>query len=199
MTLVLASLGSFVEGYCLVLPRRHVVAVRDLTMVEWDDMVSVVESLLPVVQQMYGSYIVAEHGCGTEDRGAACCDHAHLHLIPVPTPRDVLKENVRLGGPGVPLDLSVLPPPHLFPDSPYIWLYSMDTGSWCWPAKRFPRQHVRRVAAAAHGLEAQYNWRRFPFRLTMTATAAKVRLGLLNRDLAVDPPVTRSEHQRCSG
>ena len=77
------SLGGFLEGWVLILPKMHRLSVGACPP-EWlrelDDLVTVVTGR---IEDAYGEAAVFEHGpaeCATQ---AGCgIDHAHLHVVP---------------------------------------------------------------------------------------------------------------------
>ena len=82
---VLPSLGALVEGWLLILPRRHVLSMGALStrlQAEADELEGSTRSLL---KARYGSRIVAfEHGPSAAKHGTGCgVDHAHLHVLPL--------------------------------------------------------------------------------------------------------------------
>ncbi len=80
--IAIASIGALIEGWTLIIPKNH-----QLTMQSSYGKVAlsnIVESLLPVLTQKYGSLIAFEHGANREGSITACgTDHAHLHLVPM--------------------------------------------------------------------------------------------------------------------
>src|ERR1041385_1989822 len=80
---VLPSLGALIEGWVLIVPKKHYVcmgAVPSALGGEMEDLKRLVSSRL---LHTYGSVCAFEHGPSCEKRSVGCgVDHAHLHLVP---------------------------------------------------------------------------------------------------------------------
>jgi diadenosine tetraphosphate (Ap4A) HIT family hydrolase len=170
---LLPTLGCFTPGYCLFMPLDHLDAVADLSNRRSRQVAEVVERMRATIAEVYGPVIVAEHGARGCELGAACCSHAHLHLIPVPDPDAVTAAYEAVGGSGVVLlSLDALP---TAVDGPYVYL-SPRQGEHCmWAATGFRRQFVRRVCATVHDLDGRYDWRDHPFTGIQQGTLHRLR------------------------
>jgi diadenosine tetraphosphate (Ap4A) HIT family hydrolase len=153
-----------------VLPERHVLSFSRLPLDLLETGFAGAEELRSRLEPIYGAYIVAEHGPGGPcDFGAACVDHAHLHLIPLGDKTNAVREKYLERG-GKPLKNGG---PDVFKaigEQSYVAL-SVRPGEYeLWSAKRFPRQFVRMICADLLGLAPFYNWREHPFALKMKRT-----------------------------
>jgi len=79
--IAVASIGAFVEGWSLIIPRIHQLSMKDFyTRPQFANLVRSVGSLLT---RQYGPLIAFEHGSNKEGSITACgTDHGHLHLVP---------------------------------------------------------------------------------------------------------------------
>ncbi|WP_020391211.1 hypothetical protein [Kribbella catacumbae] len=158
---VLPTIGCLTEGYLLYMPQEHTLAFADLEAKALDSCSADIDELRRSLNDRYGPMIVAEHGPRECDLGAGCCDHAHLHLIPVPDPDLVVKQYVEVGGPRLAFDnladclASV--------EEAYVYVSPAPDVHYAWPAVGFPRQWVRRVCADIHGRPEEWDWRDHPF------------------------------------
>jgi len=77
----IASIGSMVEGWTLIIPKEHSLSMRNFyTEPEFKN---ITEKIIPPMQKKYGKLIAFEHGSNTEGSMTACgTDHAHLHIVP---------------------------------------------------------------------------------------------------------------------
>jgi diadenosine tetraphosphate (Ap4A) HIT family hydrolase len=166
----LPSIGCFVDGYLLVLPRRHVDSFAKLDDDELNFGLEFANEICQRLRPIYGEYIIAEHGsAGPCDPGAACVDHAHLHLIPLDYRAGLARdEYCRVGGD--PLKLIGREGFRVLGEASYVAL-SVRAGQFdFWPATRFPRQFVRSVSANLLGVGEYFNWREHPFIAKMKRT-----------------------------
>jgi len=172
---VLATLGCFREGYCLYMPIEHERSFASLGKKRLEEIEGDIEHVRQNIADEYSaSVVVAEHGPGLTDRGASCCDHAHIHMIPVDNMKEVLVEFERYGG--KPQVLESFSDLARYEVSPYIYL-SCRTGQYLvWEnANAFQRQFVRRICAELDGLGMMCNWRIHPFHDNMLRTAERLR------------------------
>jgi diadenosine tetraphosphate (Ap4A) HIT family hydrolase len=77
---VIPTKGQIVDGYVLLIPKRHTICFGDLSESEMDEAVMVLERVRTAMTSAYGrAPIVFEHGViGQTVR------HAHLHVVPSP-------------------------------------------------------------------------------------------------------------------
>lgn len=155
-TSVFPSLGAFVDGWVLVVPREHVVATSELRDAQWRDLAEQLDVANSAVRDRFGSTVFFEHGAAGVNRTAGCgVDHAHLHVVPwVGNLRDQIAAVPGLEG-------FVW---HRAGDRPqsrdtedYIWI-SDATGAWITYATELPSQVVRQAMSRALGLE-WWDWK----------------------------------------
>jgi diadenosine tetraphosphate (Ap4A) HIT family hydrolase len=158
---VLPTIGSFTPGYCLLMPFEHVTATADLPPHALTELEHRVDALRKTLTGLYGPVVVAEHGPRGCDLGAGCCDHSHLHFIPVPDPARVLAAYEKVGGATRPHESLT----HMVSavNSSYVYLSVAPGEHYVWPAARFANQFVRRVCAALHGRAEHFDWRDYPY------------------------------------
>ena len=179
---LLATLGCFREGYCLYMPTTH---KRSFASLGESALLSIeidLEYLRQKIAREYStSVILAEHGPGINDSGASCCDHAHMHLIPVNDSRQVFFEFYKTSSDVQVFDnLSELAK---FPEEPYIYLSCAPGQHFVWKnAESFGRQFVRRICAELDGLGPMFNWRmhQFPENIQRTTERMRKRLEVEN-------------------
>lgn len=78
---VLLDYAPRVKGHLLVIPKRHVVKVHDLSPVEWTDLFSVI----PSVVRVFSEFLHTEDYIIVEKNGPNALQevpHVHFHLIP---------------------------------------------------------------------------------------------------------------------
>lgn len=78
----LVSVGGFVEGWTLVIPKKHTYSMRNFYT---DSMfIDIADKMLKRIRDVYRKKcIIFEHGANHEGSITACgTNHAHLHIIP---------------------------------------------------------------------------------------------------------------------
>ena len=80
---VTPSLGSFIEGWTLIISKRHVTSMSQLLLSEIRELNSLIPEIRKRVEQVYGPTVVFEHGPLTAGTEFGCgIDHAHFHVVP---------------------------------------------------------------------------------------------------------------------
>lgn len=174
--IALPSLGCFSKGYSLLVPRAHVPSFAHLSEEKLRAADGHISSLRGAISRLFGEVVVAEHGSGAPDEPtAACCVHAHIHLIPAKGCVEIIENAYAVRG-GQPEVLSSLVDVKRFEGASYLTL-SPRNGVWLlWRnASRFPRQFIRRAASEAAGVGELFDWRAHPFfeEMAITSTAMK--------------------------
>ncbi len=160
---VLPSLGSLVEGWLLIVPKRHHISMGALPVELAEEMLSLKRFVASQLSPRYGALCAFEHGPSDVLRRVGCgVDHAHLHIVPLA------------------FDLAEAAAPFMPSDAPWT------QGGWeqCNAAFRngrdylyveqpigsgriavhdaFGSQVFRKVIAARVGIPEQFNWREYP-------------------------------------
>ena len=78
------ALGQFVEGYMLIITKRHYRTLSEISSNDFTELDRFQDRLSKILMQLYHSPILAfEHGCtNAQRRAGSCIDHAHMHLLP---------------------------------------------------------------------------------------------------------------------
>lgn len=173
------SLGAFIPGWLLVLPRRHELNLAQMPTSRLDDLWSFVERFLPAWTAEFGPITMFEHGPSGQGRNAGCgIDHAHLHVVPSGD-WDLLADAKRqlpmlewrhVSGLG---DVR----PELTAGKDYLFLRAPDGRLWAAAHTDVPSQALRRVIAANLHIPERYNWRDHPHRDVVRATIARAERG----------------------
>jgi ATP adenylyltransferase len=79
----LPSLGSLVEGWLLLVPKKHYISMGALPLSLVAEMKEMKARVALCVKAQYGEVCVFEHGPAVASRKVGCSvDHAHLHIVP---------------------------------------------------------------------------------------------------------------------
>lgn len=78
------SLGALVEGWLLLVPRAHAIAVGELSPAHLEELIGFKQVMADRLAALYGAEVWAfEHGpCGPARKAGCGVDHAHMHLVP---------------------------------------------------------------------------------------------------------------------
>ena len=79
------SLGSIVEGWVLIVPKRHYISMGAIRNDDLhNELDSFSSSIKDIVRQAYGNVILFEHGAARQNTAVGCgVDYAHLHIVPI--------------------------------------------------------------------------------------------------------------------
>lgn len=166
------SLGSLVEGWLLLVPRRHSLSLAGLTPEEERDAADFEQGLVGELGRAYGPLVRFEHGAAIPGSAIGCSvDHAHLHFVP--TRHDILTMARRLS-PEVSWRTSSFTSyadlrRNVF-GSEYV-RYTDQRGQTQIGTGAIPSQLLRRAIATAEGRPGYWDWRAHPFTETAKQTA----------------------------
>lgn len=174
---VLPSVGALVEGWLLLVPKKHFIcmgALPDSVATEVQEMKHIMCSAL---QQIYGQVCLFEHGPSRANLSVGCgVDHAHLHVVPVEFdlasvvipffPKDVLWSEAGLE------DCRAA----FARREDYLYLEQPIGAGHIATHQGFGSQLFRRAIAARIGALNQFNWREYPQLPNVSATIDKVRM-----------------------
>lgn len=87
------ALYAYIDGHCMIVPRRHVRSVKDLTKTEWETMRKFMYIAKKMIRDVYGvkgMQIIQKDGIDAQ----STVEHLHFHCIPFDAP-DLAKWNYR--------------------------------------------------------------------------------------------------------
>ncbi len=161
---VIPALGQFVEGYLLILPKKHVLNMGLLNSSETNEFFSLKKEISDLLRTAYGKRpIFFEHGPTIEGtNGANCIDHAHLHAIPVS-----LNTSPDLNGDAAIRSITgfekVRELSRLKSTTSYFYFECSDGSMYLSKSPDLPCQYGRRIIATHLGLKDEWNWSEFPY------------------------------------
>lgn len=173
---VFPGLGSFVEGYLMIVPREHIHSISLLSNKVQDEFFSLTDKWKNILRLKYGTDIVmVESGTNRNSKGkhAHSVVHAHVHLFPVNMPDiiDVFRDN------GCPLTkiskeyLKSLNGRAYFMVGYNSQLYICENAE---TLNELPSQFHRKVVASYIGKGCFYDWRKYVFREEMIKSFRKL-------------------------
>ncbi|MFZ1291212.1 MAG: hypothetical protein WAR79_14040 [Melioribacteraceae bacterium] len=164
------TLGCFIEGYCLYIPRHHKTSFAQLEENELNNSFSNLTTFSNCISSSFMSpVIIGEHGSGSKSCGASCIEHAHIHLIPCFKPLLMLKQYIEVGG--IPVKINDFVSLRNFKDYPYLYLSIDLKNHFVWTnVEKFEKQFIRKASANIYNIGDFYNWRVYPFESKMKET-----------------------------
>lgn len=182
----LAGLGSMVPGYVLLMPRRHVRSVGELTVAEMLHVFEVAWIIANRIKEAFGGTVVlVEHGSSGHNHGpsGACIDHAHVHLFPVDNAIDFTQ-----------FQLTDSRPIHNLAELSTLARMGKNYYYCCVLGRsdrfkghlavepRLKSQQARRIWAQALGRHDEWDWALFPFLDNAQLTATRLSRGKFSLD-----------------
>ncbi len=170
------GLGSFVEGYSLVISKNHVLNTGCFDTQVIQELDLFIQKIRRKLRNIYKSdSILFEHGSmGRHDYAGSCIEHHHLHILPVDLPSvlEFLSQKFARRHPISSLeDLT-----HFNQDRiPYIYYASASQAQYVFEVPVLPRQYLRRVIAAERGRPQDWDWREKPFMENIKAFVIKMK------------------------
>ena len=181
---VLATIGQFVTGYLLIIPRRHIMSNAELTDEEMAEFYTVLEDVEYLIKITYSTdmILVWENGSGKSGKSKAkdSVVHSHVHVVPSTLTAEEVEETS-----GLPFERITLDDLKDYASVPYLLMRSeADHDTWmiC-PSKDIfiPRQWIRNLVAEKVGItDDTWNWRVYPFAEKMRLTVDQIRTALLD-------------------
>ncbi len=85
--IVIPSLGSFVIGYVLVIPKNKILSYSELDVSYYSELSNLSRYLVSHIEKHCGRVVCFEHGPSVPESTLGCgIDYAHLHVVPTDCP-----------------------------------------------------------------------------------------------------------------
>lgn len=87
------ALYAYIDGHCMIVPRRHIRSVKELTPIEWETMRKMMYIAKKMIRDIYGikgMQIIQKDGIEAQ----STVEHLHFHCMPFDSP-DFSKWNYR--------------------------------------------------------------------------------------------------------
>lgn len=159
-----AALGHFVFGYTLIIPKEHYLSFAYLPEHLFPELEAFRDNVVDKLHNLSEHPITTmEHGAINRcQRGGACIDHAHQHLMPLaPDLYPVLSERFAL------VELASISELRRLKDAQISYLYYQREGlrgHAVQLSQDVPSQTLRRIACHALGEAEMWDWRVKPLR-----------------------------------
>lgn len=177
---VMATLGEFINGYLLIIPKEHVMSCAELDEKAMQDFLEVLDDILYILRITYKTkkFLVWENGTGNGGIGKAkdSIVHSHVHIAP----SSLTAKKIQLES-GIPfLNIST---DEISNYKTHSYLLVKTTNGWCInddESVYIPWQYVRQLIAKEYNLTEEdiWNWKTNPFVEKMHETYAQIKSAL---------------------
>lgn len=159
------------EGHVLIVSRRHVTAMADLTVLESHELSDICERVRNVLEACYVNCIFFEHGIRSSGSGGCGIDHAHVHAVPVTGAgvMNILERKFnrhRVARFSDILDL-------LSKETSYVYFESNEGERQVFETPFIPSQYMRRLVCESLGKQ-NWDWRTAGFEPDLIATVQRL-------------------------
>jgi ATP adenylyltransferase len=161
--IVVPSLGSLVEGWLLIVPKKHFICMGALPGELLRELGQVKTAVATMLSNQYGEICAFEHGPHSVNRQVGCgVDHAHLHLVPLEFDlRSAAESFMPSGVHWKPGDLESCRA--VFgKGQDYLYIEQPLGRGRIAAHNEFGSQILRKAIAAHLGAPEQFNWRNYP-------------------------------------
>lgn len=169
---VIPTIGQFIKGYLLIIPKAHVMSMAEFNNKLMDEFNSVLDDVCTILKLTYNysKLLVWENGTGNSGKGKAkdSIVHCHVHVAPSNLTADIIEGKSIF--PLIPISTC-----NIKDYSKYSYLLIKD-GLDKWrinykPEVYIPRQYVRQLLAEEYSIPGeQWNWREYPFKNLLLET-----------------------------
>lgn len=173
--LVFPTLGHFVDGYLLIIPKTHYLSMAQLPAFLHNDLEAVQSQVRSVLTKRYCAPIFFEHGSSycKNIRGGNCIDHAHIHCMPIQI--DIIafiSQEFSLKSIRTYSDLRKFAQHN----EPYIFIETQDGKRYAFYLKKtITSQYLRKIIAEQIGKHDQWDWAVYPFITAMKRTYKELK------------------------
>jgi ATP adenylyltransferase len=171
---VTTSLGAFIEGWILIISKKHITSMSQLSETEIKELAATISDIRNRVEQVYGPTVVFEHGSLTPGTHFGCgIDHAHVHIVPFENSIVPLIDQEPLNINWRPLNKI---DDIIMENKPYLLVIDREerNGVISNP-DNIPSQFMRRVLAKYLGITESFDYHQYMFIEKATATYQSLR------------------------
>lgn len=158
---VIPSLGQIIEGYLLIMPKKHYIGIGHLPKKLYPELELICKKVKQVLKEVYGPSLIFEHGTVSEKKKGGCCiSHAHFHVIPIQD--EIFSEISRVF---ISSKIKTLSPlkEKFNKQQPYFFYQSNTDERYLFEIPDIvPSQYIRKLIALKVGKENEWDWRVYP-------------------------------------
>ena len=168
---VVPSLGHFVSGWLLLMPKVHYPCIGALKSDLLSEFLAVKERAASMLRSLYGATIQFEHGTCLRKGGGTCVEHAHWHLVPISV--NLLSHLKKTFG-GYKAD-SISDLAKMYTQrKAYLAYQESDSQLFVFQPSLIPSQYMRQLIAVTLAIPNKYDWRKYAGTLELEAFLRKL-------------------------
>src|ERR1017187_660591 len=159
---VIPSLGSLVEGWLLIIPKKHFISIRAINNSKlYSELESLTKQVLDILKFEYGEVILFEHGPVESNKLVGCgVDYAHLHLVPSRFNLiDGIKKYYNYNYKWEKVSSIENTPKHKDKEQAYLYIQDQFSNSFITYSDNIPSQLFRKVIANELGTPEDFDWK----------------------------------------
>lgn len=188
---VMPSIGQFINGYLLIIPKAHVMSMAEFSKELIDEFNIVLEDVIAILKLTYNfsDILVWENGTGNSGKGKAkdSVVHCHVHVAPSHITANKIEEISTFS-------LAAIKTNDIKNYNKHSYLLIKDgTDSWKInnnPSVYIPRQYVRQILADEYGIPGElWNWREYPYSEQVYKTVTDITTCLKNNWNKLSPRI----------
>ena len=166
------SLGSLVEGWILIVPKKHYISIGAINEPElYKELNSFIEVASKIIYKEFGKFIVFEHGPSAEKTVVGCgVDYAHIHVVPFEFLFSDLISNYSSDFFWeISSDVTQCSK-YALSSIPYLYFQDSNGNKYIGTSQVIPSQFFRKIIATRINKSNYFDWKRHPFLNNINAT-----------------------------
>ena len=163
---VIPSLGSIVEGWLLIIPKKHYLSYGYLSSEElYKELNDLIVYVGSVVKKAYGDFVIFENGAFCSDKLVGCgVDYAHIHIVPIKDDLiDIIKTRYNKNYNWKLVKSLDVSSTFVKNSQPYLYYRNQSGCSYITTDPNIPSQLFRKAIAYSCGVEREYDWKHYYF------------------------------------
>lgn len=173
---VIPSLGSIVEGWLLIIPKKHYLSLGYLQSPElYSELESLLEYIGYITKKLYGEYILFENGAFCSDKLVGCgVDYAHIHIVPTHENLiEIIENDFHIKYNWKKIDSILESQNFVMNNKPYLYYRNQQGISYITTDNNIPSQLFRKAIAYKNGYTDKYDWKTEIFKNNILRTITK--------------------------
>jgi len=163
---VIPSLGSIVEGWLLIIPKKEIISYGYLQSTTlYNELESLIDHIGSFVKKLYGDFVVFENGTYCQNKLIGCgVDYAHIHIVPTEYNLiNIIESKFEIYYDWKQVDSIKESANYIKNNQPYLYYRNQQNKPFITTSENIPSQLFRRALASTMGVEDEYDWKNNSF------------------------------------